>query len=142
MRGPSNFDKCWCLPPNTYSDTKTKKGRWEPCLGEVSYGAERVLRTLADVFRGLAVGVIMGFLYGTKFLTMYPIQDLIPDNTGSLTIMRLGAGPNGVMRTLGQYMLGSGAAFGYTHWTIPVSAAVHPELFLTFLIGSSCPSEA
>jgi hypothetical protein len=31
---------------------------------------------------------------------------------GSVNIMRYGAGPNGVMRTLGQYMLGSGATFG------------------------------
>lgn len=32
---------------------------------------------------------------------------------GSVNIMRYGAGPNGITRTLGQYMLGSGATFGY-----------------------------
>lgn len=32
---------------------------------------------------------------------------------GATHIMRYGGGPNGVMRTLGQYMLGSGAAFGF-----------------------------
>ncbi|GJC97569.1 mitochondrial genome maintenance protein [Colletotrichum higginsianum] len=31
----------------------------------------------------------------------------------SVNIMRYGAGPNGIMRTLGQYMLGSGATFGF-----------------------------
>ena len=31
---------------------------------------------------------------------------------GSVNIMRYGAGPNGVMRTLRNTMLGSGAAFG------------------------------
>lgn len=43
------------------------------------------------------------------------LQLLTRANTspGSVNIMRYGAGPNGVMRTLGQYMLGSGATFGY-----------------------------
>ncbi|TAQ83214.1 hypothetical protein B7494_g8462 [Chlorociboria aeruginascens] len=44
---------------------------------------------------GGTVGVIIGFIFG------------------SVNIMRYGAGPNGVMRTLGQYMLGSGATFGF-----------------------------
>ena len=32
---------------------------------------------------------------------------------GGVTIIRYGGGPNGPMRTLAQYMLGSGATFGY-----------------------------
>ena len=32
---------------------------------------------------------------------------------GGFNIMRFGAGPNGPMRTLGQYMLVSGSTFGY-----------------------------
>ncbi|KAH7013649.1 reactive mitochondrial oxygen species modulator 1-domain-containing protein [Ilyonectria destructans] len=44
---------------------------------------------------GGTVGVIMGFVFGT------------------VNIFRYGAGPNGIMRTLGQYMLGSGATFGF-----------------------------
>ncbi|EKD15630.1 hypothetical protein MBM_06258 [Drepanopeziza brunnea f. sp. 'multigermtubi' MB_m1] len=44
---------------------------------------------------GSTVGVIIGFIFG------------------STNIMRFGAGPNGVMRTLGQYMIGSGATFGF-----------------------------
>ncbi|SPN99985.1 related to mitochondrial genome maintenance protein Mgr2 [Cephalotrichum gorgonifer] len=44
---------------------------------------------------GGSVGVIIGFIFGTT------------------TIFRYGAGPNGIMRTLGQYMAGSGATFGF-----------------------------
>ncbi|TQS37100.1 hypothetical protein Golomagni_02436 [Golovinomyces magnicellulatus] len=32
---------------------------------------------------------------------------------GSVNIIRFGAGSNGIMRTLGNYMLGSGATFGF-----------------------------
>ena len=38
---------------------------------------------------------------------------LLSLSTGGFNIIRYGAGPNGPMRTLGQYMLGSGATFGY-----------------------------
>ena len=43
---------------------------------------------------GGSVGLIMGFIYG------------------GFNIFRYGAGPNGVMRTLGQNMLGMGTMFG------------------------------
>ncbi|KAK3186777.1 subunit of TIM23 translocase complex [Lecanicillium sp. MT-2017a] len=44
---------------------------------------------------GGTVGVILGFMYGT------------------LSIFRYGAGTQGIMRTLGQYMGASGATFGF-----------------------------
>jgi hypothetical protein len=58
-----------------------------------------------------AVGVIIGFIFGALIPLSCRSE---PANIvkGSVNIMRYGAGPNGVMRTLGQFMLGSGATFG------------------------------
>ncbi|PHH62861.1 hypothetical protein CDD81_6661 [Ophiocordyceps australis] len=44
---------------------------------------------------GGTVGVIIGFIFGT------------------VNIFRYGAGPSGIMRTLGRYMGASGATFGF-----------------------------
>lgn len=57
----------------------------------------------------------MGFVFGapppTPLCRIFSTDH--PNPTGSVNIMRYGAGPNGIMRTLGQYMAGSGATFGY-----------------------------
>ena len=60
---------------------------------------------------------------------------------GGFNIMRYGAGPNGPMRTLGQYMLGSGATFGYVsrRYMIPYPGW---RLAVDIRPGSSCLSEA
>ncbi|KAF2146270.1 uncharacterized protein K452DRAFT_242956 [Aplosporella prunicola CBS 121167] len=44
---------------------------------------------------GGSVGLIIGFIFGAT------------------NIIRFGPGPNGMLRTLGQYMLGSAATFGF-----------------------------
>ncbi|KAK4218964.1 reactive mitochondrial oxygen species modulator 1-domain-containing protein [Rhypophila decipiens] len=69
---------------------------------------------------GGTVGVIIGFIFGTHHLA---VPDSVPTHrqqnvltetlTGTVNIARYGAGPNGIMRTLGQFMLGSGATFGF-----------------------------
>ena len=60
-----------------------------------------------------AVGVIIGFIFGMLHILDVRLEYPFDIAQGSVNIMRYGAGPNGVMRSLGQYMLGSGATFGY-----------------------------
>jgi hypothetical protein len=69
-------------------------------------------RCIYACFNGyvIAVGVIIGFIFG-KSTNSFRLWSLLTAK-GSVNIMRYGAGPNGVMRTLGNTMLGSGAAFG------------------------------
>jgi hypothetical protein len=61
-------------------------------------GRVYVITTLLEEMTGIdgriAVGLIIGFIFGAT------------------NIIRYGPGPNGMMRTLGQYMLGSAATFG------------------------------
>jgi hypothetical protein len=57
-----------------------------------------------------AVGVIIGFIFG-RSTNSFRFCSILTAK-GTVNIMRYGAGPNGVMRTLGNTMLGSGAAFG------------------------------
>ncbi|EEU45240.1 hypothetical protein NCS52_00119900 [Fusarium sp. LHS14.1] len=59
------------------------------------HGPSNMEKFKMGAMMGGTVGVIMGFVFGT------------------VNIFRYGAGPNGIMRTLGQYMLGSGATFGF-----------------------------
>ncbi|KAK0628238.1 reactive mitochondrial oxygen species modulator 1-domain-containing protein [Bombardia bombarda] len=58
-------------------------------------GPSNVEKFKMGALMGGTVGCIIGFIFGT------------------VNIFRYGAGPNGIMRTLGQYMLGSGATFGF-----------------------------
>ncbi|KAK4136906.1 hypothetical protein BT67DRAFT_432639 [Trichocladium antarcticum] len=59
------------------------------------HGPSNVEKFKMGAMMGGTVGMIIGFIFGT------------------VNIFRYGAGPNGIMRTLGQYMLGSGATFGF-----------------------------
>ena len=60
----------------------------------------------------LAVGLIMGFIFGMPL--PYTPRELrgAKEVTGGFNILRYGAGPQGPMRSLGQYMFGSAATFG------------------------------
>ncbi|KAF3768844.1 hypothetical protein M406DRAFT_286849 [Cryphonectria parasitica EP155] len=58
-------------------------------------GPSNIDKAKMGAMMGGTVGVIIGFIYGT------------------VSIFRYGAGPNGIMRTLGQYMGASGATFGF-----------------------------
>ncbi|KAI0995235.1 hypothetical protein K3495_g12947 [Podosphaera aphanis] len=65
-----------------------------PVNGNIS-GPSTFDKLKMGAMMGSTVGLIIGFLFG------------------SVNIMRYGAGPSGVMRTLGNYMMGSGATFGF-----------------------------
>ncbi|KAH6647164.1 reactive mitochondrial oxygen species modulator 1-domain-containing protein [Truncatella angustata] len=66
-----------------------------PRLPEGAHGPSTMDKLKMGAMMGGTVGAIMGFVFGT------------------VNIFRYGAGPNGIMRTLGQYMAGSGATFGF-----------------------------
>ncbi|TQS31633.1 hypothetical protein Golomagni_08076, partial [Golovinomyces magnicellulatus] len=59
---------------------------------------------------GGTVGVIIGFIFG-EYSTTDNRMSLANEHAGTVNIFRYGAGSQGIMRTLGQYMAGSGATF-------------------------------
>lgn len=64
-------------------------------VGHGATGPSNFDKLKMGALMGGTVGCIIGFIYGT------------------VNIFRYGAGTTGIMRTLGQYMLGSGATFGF-----------------------------
>ncbi|KZM19578.1 hypothetical protein ST47_g9146 [Ascochyta rabiei] len=61
---------------------------------------------------GGSVGLIIGFIFGT-FTRQCPSTSFMLITLGFTNIVRFGPGPNGMLRTLGQYMMGSAATFGF-----------------------------
>ena len=57
--------------------------------------AMTVERLKQGAMMGLAVGLTMGFCFG------------------GFTVLRYGPGPKGYLRTVGQYMINSGASFAF-----------------------------
>lgn len=73
--------------------------------------------------------------------SMRPVEPKpkIDFSTGTVSIFRYGAGPNGIMRTLGQFMGASGATFGYA--STSGGGGKRPQAdSLLFITASSCPS--
>lgn len=92
----------------------------------------------------LAVGGIMGFIIGKYTFSRdntiaFDLSYYAVDwwTTGTVTIFQYGAGPNGVMRTLGKYMLGSGATFGYVLLLLSSSTTSSTLLLLICIYYSS-----
>ncbi|EME85358.1 uncharacterized protein MYCFIDRAFT_9581, partial [Pseudocercospora fijiensis CIRAD86] len=63
--------------------------------GPSTFDKGKIHRLAMGAMMGTSVGLIIGFIFGAT------------------NIIRYGPGPNGMMRTLGQYMLGSAATFGF-----------------------------
>lgn len=102
-------------------------------MGGSKYWASAMTITLLIYIPSCGCDHRLHLWYTTARNTLLNPFNLVP---GTVNIMRYGAGPNGVMRSLGQYMAGSGATFGYE----TCYGAV--ERLLTSSADSSCRLEA
>ncbi|KAK0757215.1 hypothetical protein N5P37_009931 [Trichoderma harzianum] len=88
-----------------------------PPVAPIHHGGQQAPSTFDKLKMGAmmggSVGVIMGFIFG-KALDGESAGTFGADTLiGTVNIFRYGAGSQGIMRTLGQYMGASGATFGF-----------------------------
>lgn len=115
--GASNMDKCWfSASQSSWAMLANARISKDGCHDGWKYAEPAPFDTCRITNSKLvAVGVIIGFIFGMRpcdYKSQISYQTLTPC-TGTVNIFRYGAGPNGIMRTLGQYMAGSGATFGF-----------------------------
>lgn len=101
-------------PPTTVDKSQ---GNWAQCLEAVWIFNDTPATPKLSLIKNLLYSC--GSDHGLPIWYIFQQHDLagrieskLRQEKGGFNIMRYGAGPSGPMRTLGQYMLGSGVTFG------------------------------
>jgi hypothetical protein len=88
----------------------------------------------------IAVGLIIGFIFGALHPYLFPRKLLT--QPGFTNIVRYGPGPNGMLRTLGQYMAGSAATFGCVQDSEYALQTLTPSHSFFMAIGTTIRTES